>query len=98
MGTKQTVSNILKVGGDVSDWHADRPADHHPTGGFTLFGPALVAVGVPAVNAAVAGAHLAMAGQGMPPRRHRHLCGGGVDIGHHRQAGRDDPLDVLLLF
>ncbi|MDR1944367.1 MAG: TRAP transporter large permease subunit [Synergistaceae bacterium] len=34
---------------------------------FSLFGPALLVAGVPAVNAAVAGAHLAMAGQGMPP-------------------------------
>lgn len=34
---------------------------------FTFFGPALVAVGVPAVNAAIVGGHWAMAGQGMPP-------------------------------
>ena len=34
---------------------------------FTIFGPALTAIGVSPVNAAVAGAHLAMAGQGAPP-------------------------------
>lgn len=34
---------------------------------FTVFGPALTAIGVTPTNAAVAGAHLAMAGQGAPP-------------------------------
>ncbi|MCL1818257.1 MAG: hypothetical protein FWG35_04945 [Spirochaetaceae bacterium] len=34
---------------------------------FTFFGPALAKIGVPEVKAAVAGAHLAMSGQGMPP-------------------------------
>ena len=34
---------------------------------FTFFGPALVAFGVDPTRAAVAGAHLAAAGQGMPP-------------------------------
>ena len=34
---------------------------------FTFFGPALVAFGVDPTKAAVAGAHLAAAGQGMPP-------------------------------
>ena len=34
---------------------------------FTFFGPALQAVGVEPVHAALAGAHLAMAGQGLPP-------------------------------
>jgi TRAP-type C4-dicarboxylate transport system permease large subunit len=34
---------------------------------FSLLGPALLVAGVPAVNAAVAGSHLAMAGQGLPP-------------------------------
>lgn len=34
---------------------------------FTFFGPALAASGVEPVNAAVAGAHLAMGGQGLPP-------------------------------
>lgn len=34
---------------------------------FTFFGPALQAVGVDPVHAAVAGAHLAMGGQGLPP-------------------------------
>lgn len=34
---------------------------------FTFFGPALQATGVDPVNAALAGAHLAMSGQGLPP-------------------------------
>lgn len=34
---------------------------------FTIFGPALVSNGVDTVYAAVSGAHLAMAGQGLPP-------------------------------
>jgi hypothetical protein len=34
---------------------------------FTFFGPALEAVGVSTVDAAIAGAHLAAAGQGLPP-------------------------------
>lgn len=34
---------------------------------FSFFGPALVAFGVDATHAAVAGAHLASAGQGLPP-------------------------------
>lgn len=34
---------------------------------FTFFGPALTTTGVDPVHAAVAGAHLAMGGQGMPP-------------------------------
>jgi TRAP-type C4-dicarboxylate transport system permease large subunit len=34
---------------------------------FSFFGPALTNIGVGDVNAAVAGAHLAMSGQGLPP-------------------------------
>ncbi|MFZ5753953.1 MAG: hypothetical protein ACOY3J_06900, partial [Bacillota bacterium] len=34
---------------------------------FTFFGPALAETGVNPVHAAVAGAHLAMGGQGLPP-------------------------------
>jgi TRAP-type C4-dicarboxylate transport system permease large subunit len=34
---------------------------------FSFFGPALTQIGVTDVNAAVAGAHLAMSGQGLPP-------------------------------
>jgi TRAP-type C4-dicarboxylate transport system permease large subunit len=34
---------------------------------FSFFGPALTKIGVTDVNAAVAGAHLAMSGQGLPP-------------------------------
>ncbi|MDR2588322.1 MAG: TRAP transporter large permease subunit [Spirochaetales bacterium] len=34
---------------------------------FSFFGPALTKIGVDGTNAAVSGAHLAMAGQGMPP-------------------------------
>jgi TRAP-type C4-dicarboxylate transport system permease large subunit len=34
---------------------------------FSFFGPALTKIGVGEVNAAVAGAHLAMSGQGLPP-------------------------------
>lgn len=34
---------------------------------FSFFGPALVASGITTTYAAVAGAHLAAAGQGMPP-------------------------------
>jgi TRAP-type C4-dicarboxylate transport system permease large subunit len=34
---------------------------------FSFFGPALTKIGVGDVNAAVAGAHLAMSGQGLPP-------------------------------
>jgi TRAP-type C4-dicarboxylate transport system permease large subunit len=34
---------------------------------FTVFGPALISNGVAPVHAAVSGAHLAMAGQGLPP-------------------------------
>ncbi|MDR1933092.1 MAG: hypothetical protein LBQ57_09775 [Spirochaetales bacterium] len=34
---------------------------------FSFFGPALTKIGVTDVNAAVAGSHLAMAGQGLPP-------------------------------
>ncbi|MDR1625001.1 MAG: hypothetical protein LBT33_00555 [Spirochaetia bacterium] len=34
---------------------------------FSFFGPALTKIGVSDVNAAVAGAHLAMSGQGLPP-------------------------------
>ncbi|MDR1317872.1 MAG: hypothetical protein LBK13_13480 [Spirochaetales bacterium] len=34
---------------------------------FSFFGPALTGIGVSDVNAAVAGAHLAMSGQGLPP-------------------------------
>ena len=34
---------------------------------FSFFGPALVSVGVDPVKAALAGSHLAMSGQGLPP-------------------------------
>ena len=34
---------------------------------FTILGPALVSIGVDPVNVTVSGAHLAMAGQGLPP-------------------------------
>ena len=34
---------------------------------FSFLAPALISAGVDPVNAAVAGAHLAMSGQGMPP-------------------------------
>lgn len=63
-------SNMLKIGGILAMCLIGMLTGSQTTTQsvvFTLLGPALVAVGVPAVNAAVAGGHLAMAGQGMPP-------------------------------
>jgi TRAP-type C4-dicarboxylate transport system permease large subunit len=63
-------SNSLKIGGAVAMCLMGMVTGSQSSSQsiiFSLFGPALLVAGVPAVNAAVAGAHLAMAGQGLPP-------------------------------
>lgn len=63
-------SNVLKVGGAGAMTLIGMLTGSQTTTQtaiFTFFGPALTATGVDPVNAAVAGAHLAMGGQGMPP-------------------------------
>jgi len=42
---------------------------------FSFFGPALVAKGLDPVHVAIAGSHIASAGQGMPPAVLGYLCG-----------------------
>ncbi|HHV83927.1 MAG TPA: TRAP transporter large permease subunit [Tepidanaerobacter syntrophicus] len=67
---QQLSPNVLKVGGAgamVLIGMLTGSQTTTQTSIFTFFGPALVASGVNPVYAAVAGAHLAMAGQGLPP-------------------------------
>lgn len=62
--------NILKIGGAAAMALIGMLTGSQTTTQtaiFTFFGPALAATGVDPVNAAVAGAHLAMGGQGLPP-------------------------------
>ncbi len=63
-------ANFLKVGGSIAMAMMGMITGSQTavqTTIFTFFGPALVESGVSGVNAAVAGGHLAMAGQGLPP-------------------------------
>lgn len=63
-------SNVLKIGGAVAMILIGMLTGSQSTSQnvvFSFFGPALVAFGVDATHAAVAGAHLASAGQGLPP-------------------------------
>ncbi|MGL4791574.1 MAG: TRAP transporter large permease subunit, partial [Anaerotignaceae bacterium] len=63
-------SNILIFGGVVGIMALGMLTGSQSTAQnvvFSFFGPALVATGITATNAAVAGAHLASAGQGLPP-------------------------------
>lgn len=62
--------NVLKIGGSVAMILLGMLTGSQSTTQnvvFSFFGPALVAYGVSPVYAAVAGAHLASAGQGLPP-------------------------------
>jgi len=62
--------NVLKVGGAAAMALVGMLTGSQTTTQtaiLTFFGPALVATGVDPVHAAVAGAHLAMGGQGLPP-------------------------------
>ncbi len=63
-------ANVLKIGGAVAMSLIGMLTGSQSTAQisiFTFFGPALTTTGVDPVHAAVAGAHLAMGGQGMPP-------------------------------
>lgn len=63
-------SNILKIGGSAALCLIGMLTGSQSTAQtsiFTFFGPALESIGVNPVKAAVAGAHLAASGQGMPP-------------------------------
>lgn len=63
-------SNVLKIGGAAALILLGMLTGSQSTAQnviFSFFGPALVASGVTATHAAVAGAHLASAGQGLPP-------------------------------
>lgn len=63
-------SNVLKIGGAAAMILIGMLTGSQSTSQnvvFSFFGPALVAFGVDATHAAVAGAHLASAGQGLPP-------------------------------
>lgn len=63
-------ANVLKVGGAAAMALIGMLTGSQTTTQvsiFTFFGPALATTGVDPVHAAVAGAHLAMGGQGMPP-------------------------------
>ena len=62
--------NVLKIGGAAAMILLGMLTGSQSTTQnvvFSFFGPALVAFGVDATHAAVAGAHLASAGQGLPP-------------------------------
>lgn len=63
-------ANLLKLGGTVAMTLIGMLTGSMTvtqTSIFTFFGPALQAIGLDPVNVAVAGAHLGMAGQGLPP-------------------------------
>ena len=67
MGLNQ---HVLKIGGGFSLMAVGMLTGSQTTAQNTIFSflaPALTSAGVDPVNAAVAGAHLAMSGQGMPP-------------------------------
>ena len=62
--------HVLKIGGSVTIMIIGMLTGSQTTAQnaiFTFFGPALVSAGVDPVNAAAAGAHLATAGQALPP-------------------------------
>lgn len=68
--TENLTANVLKFGGAFSMMLVGMISGSQTTTQvsiFTFFGPALRNVGVAEVKTALAGAHLAMAGQGMPP-------------------------------
>lgn len=63
-------ANLLKIGGAAAMTLIGMLTGSQTTTQvsiFTFFGPALESIGVDRVYAAVAGAHLAMGGQGLPP-------------------------------
>jgi TRAP-type C4-dicarboxylate transport system permease large subunit len=63
-------TNVMKVGGSLGMLLIGMLTGSQSTAQntiFSFFGPALMKIGVTDVNAAVAGAHLAMSGQGLPP-------------------------------
>jgi TRAP-type C4-dicarboxylate transport system permease large subunit len=63
-------SNMLKLGGSAALSLIGMLTGSQTTAQtsiFTFFGPALETIGVNPVKAALAGAHLAMSGQGLPP-------------------------------
>jgi TRAP-type transport system large permease protein len=63
-------SNMLKLGGSAAMVFIGMLTGSQSTAQtaiFTFFGPALESIGVNPVHAAVGGAHVAMAGQGLPP-------------------------------
>jgi TRAP-type C4-dicarboxylate transport system permease large subunit len=63
-------TNILKIGGAAATLLIGMLTGSQSTAQntiFSFFGPALLRIGVGDVHAAVAGAHLAMSGQGLPP-------------------------------
>jgi len=67
LGLNQTV---LKLGGGFAEMLIGMLTGSQTTAQntiFSFFGPALVEIGVDPVRAAIAGSHLAMSGQGMPP-------------------------------
>ncbi|SHJ38786.1 TRAP-type C4-dicarboxylate transport system, large permease component [Dethiosulfatibacter aminovorans DSM 17477] len=68
--TAELTANVLKLGGAFSMMLVGMISGSQTTTQvsiFTFLGPALRNVGVAEVKTALAGAHLAMAGQGMPP-------------------------------
>lgn len=63
-------SQVLKIGGIISMMLLGMLTGSQSTTQnvvFSFFGPALVAIGIDPTHAAIAGAHLATAGQGLPP-------------------------------
>ncbi len=62
--------NLLKLGGSAALCLIGMLTGSQTTAQnaiFSFFGPALIEIGLDPVNVAVAGAHLAMSGQGLPP-------------------------------
>lgn len=67
---KHLNEHTLKIGGAVAEALMGMLTGSQSTTQttiFSVFGPALTAIGVDPVKASVAGAHLAMSGQGLPP-------------------------------
>lgn len=63
-------TTLLKFGGGAAEMAIGMLTGSQTTSQntiFSFFGPALVQIGVSPVHAAIAGSHLAMSGQGLPP-------------------------------
>lgn len=91
-------SNVLKLGGAAAMMLIGMLTGSQSTTQnvvFSFFGPALVSTGLNATHVAVAGAHLAAAGQGMPPADLTTFVVAGIVGG---MLGRKvDPLKSMIL-